>query len=148
MNFKFPDTKVAAKTLDASEVDFSSAKVGGGSGLPPAGAPPPPVPDDSLEVSSKEEVEAAMARLREGEPLEYSTERVARFMSHEIAELCKPESAPSYAYPIAVFLPGTVKPDWGARRPREPPTPPQPPVHRTAQSQRASPRCSPVAAAA
>lgn len=63
LNFKFPETKTVAKTLDASEVDFSGM-AGVGGGLPPAAAPPPRVPDDDLEVSSKEEVRPRPASLQ------------------------------------------------------------------------------------
>lgn len=48
-----------------------------------------------------------MARLREGEPIDYSTDRVARFMSHEIEELCKPENVTlrTKPEPTPPFLP-------------------------------------------
>ena len=65
------------------------------------------------EVSQAEDIDAAMQRLAEGDDLPYSTDRVARFMALELAELCKVENAKSYAYPIAIFLPGVQKEGWG-----------------------------------
>eukprot|EP01043_Picozoa_sp_COSAG02_P059915 COSAG02_NODE_7724_length_2874_cov_2.534414_2_plen_467_part_00 len=65
------------------------------------------------EVSQAEDIDAAMQRLAEGDDLPYSTDRVARFMALELAELCKAENAKSYAYPIAIFLPGVQKEGWG-----------------------------------
>ena len=65
------------------------------------------------EVSQAEDVDAAMQRLAEGQDLPYSTDRVARFMALELAELCKQENAKAYAFPIAIFLPGVQKEGWG-----------------------------------
>jgi tetratricopeptide (TPR) repeat protein len=65
------------------------------------------------EVSQAEDIDAAMQRLAEGDEVPYATDRVARFMALELAELCKPENAKSYAFPIAIFLPGTEKEGWG-----------------------------------
>ena len=39
--------------------------------------------------------------------------RAKRSSRLEIADLCKPENAKSYVYPIAIFLPGTQKEGWG-----------------------------------
>lgn len=69
--------------------------------------------DSAAELSQPEDIDAAMQRLAEGKELEYDTARVTRFMALELAELCKPENAKSYAYPIAIFLPGTEKEGWG-----------------------------------
>ena len=69
--------------------------------------------DSAAELSQPEDIDAAMQRLAEGKEVPYDTTRVTRFMALELGELCKPENAKSYAYPIAIFLPGTEKEGWG-----------------------------------
>ena len=113
MNFKFPATKPAAVTT-VNDVQFPGAtQMAATAAELAANAADMPEETGETDVSTKAEVEEAMQRLREGKAVTYSTERVARFMAHEIEELCKPENATAYAYPIAVFLPGAIKPDWG-----------------------------------
>ena len=114
--FKFPKGKEGVE---------GAAAAADGAGEGAAGATQAPAGDKptaqselfstegSGDVSKPEEIDAAMQRLAEGDEVPYQTERVARFMALEIAELCKPENAKSYAFPIAIFLPGTQKDGWG-----------------------------------
>ena len=109
--FKFPEgkqvdpTEAAARGEGSADEQMAGEKEAAVSSLFST--------DGTGEVSQAEDVDAAMQRLSEGDDLPYSTERVARFMALELAELCKPQNAKSYAFPIAIFLPGVQKEGWG-----------------------------------
>lgn len=106
--FKFPET-VAVPEADG---DAAAADADDGPGLC-ATAPHDHSGHKDLEPSTTQQVQQAVQHMQEGDLVEYSMERVGRFMATEIANLCKPDQASSYSHPIAVFLPGRQKEDWG-----------------------------------
>lgn len=116
--FKFAEVKEGGHRADAEDGGLSQMKIPdlgpAGKAQKAAGATAELFSTEGVgDVSAPEDIEAAMLRMKEGQELEYSSDRVTRFMMHEIGELCKPENAKSYVYPIAIFLPGTQKEGWG-----------------------------------
>jgi len=65
------------------------------------------------ELATNTKLEETKVKLKEGEPLTYDSERVARFATTELKGLSDAGERESFKEPVAVLLPGVFKEGWG-----------------------------------
>jgi len=69
-------------------------------------------PEIQKQLVSDEGYKKAKEAIKEGDALDYDSERVARFAARELELLADPSNASNYQEPVAIVLPG-VQNDWG-----------------------------------